>query len=207
MPVQPWVTGPNYIFLGRSLIEPEFSPGEVAAGVTNPDPLGFKITNDKPDYLGTATHCPKPTIERAWKGIPSSAAGLMIDSEFAYMGEEAHIYMVLSRWNELVYEKYTNQFQNVNIGILEYVDIGGLLIAQQVGLTLSIVFPYEGTYKGMPAGYRFLNVMMTQDDLLEEGGNEPRQLGLHFHATSVYDDKSDIWTLYDFSVPAAPAVK
>lgn len=210
--VQPWVTGPNFIFVEFVVAEPEYE-GEGAGAGANGNKKAFADAQQGAAgmaapggsagifYLGTTTHCPKPELERAWRPIPSSYRGLTQHSEHAFMGESGSIYMALSRWDESVYSLCASFAGMASRGSFDGSAIGGLLMAQAVGIRVHILFPYTNFgYKSMPKGYRYLDCVLVHDDLLTEGGAEGRVLGLAWRAHAVYNQAEDIWNVYDQSV-------
>lgn len=204
--VQAWVTGPNFIFIGKTTTTTttnQSAPGQFSGANAGNKPAETTSSSTSFKYLGTTAYCPKPAVSRAWRPILSSFRGGMQPSERGFMGEEARLDMVLSRWDESVYAEARRVAGGGWMGATE---VGSLLMAQKLGIIVVVLFPYQGfpIYQNQPAGYRFEMCSLENELILEEGGTEGRMLGLSFHASSVWDGKQ--WRLYYTNKAAMPAI-
>ena len=170
--VQPWVEGPNFISVG------------IAGGALQ--------------FFGTAAHCPRPRIQRAFKPLMNDVMAHQLPFDKSFQGQKAIISMSMSRWNYAMYLQMAQTTQGGDPGSLNFGSLGTLMLFEGFAMNIGIQFPYNAiaAFSAMPKGYIFYGCTMESDDLMEEGGTEGQILNLTFEATSAYNPATGGNALY-----------
>lgn len=152
-------------------------------------------------YFGTASHCPRPRIMRAFKPLMNDVTAHQLPFDKSNQGQKAVLTMSMSRWDYSLYGRMAQVTQGGDPGQLNFGSLGTLMLFEGFAMNIGIQFPYQAVsaFSNMPRGYVFYGCTMESDDLMEEGGTEGQILSLTFEATSVYNPATGGNTLYSTS--------
>ena len=216
-PVHIWVSIPNsqiatlnataagLTFAARSGLPAAGAAGAAAA-------LARLATS--PVYLGTGQRGPRVKIRRAYSRVFNDLTGPELAFDKIWAGEEALIFVDLTRWNETAYDLAAGRpFSGGVFGAEPPGSRGTLMMTEGAAFPLILRFPSFDFHPAIRnnlgfAGYRFLAASLEGDDDFETGsGANIRHIA--FHCQEIYDPKSNGLALCDFGVedlvpPLAP---
>lgn len=156
---QPYVTGPAHIFIGVG-------------------PRGAPL------YLGTSEGEPEIALLPEYDQIMNDISGSRKPMDRQFMGEEAMISAVLTRYNEIVLAAAQARVRGTIRGAEPFGSIGALMGGEGNAFPLWLVFPYvvkpAMAAGGMPAGYRFVQCFDESDRM--PVGTRARRVHVQFHA-------------------------
>lgn len=210
---QPYVSGPAHIYVGATDVVTTRQGTFV-----NSNDRSFIGASAGPNfYLGTCEQYPVASINAGWEPLFNDVGGSVIPHDIVYQGEEAFIFMTLSRWNEGVYAALASRadpatalrqgvaFRGSNVAG----EIGALMLNEVRTFTLWVTFPHStkilNTTGQMPPGYRFFTCTLEGPDQLDPlGGTVPRKLNLTVHAWRQYFPLTQDHQLYDHNTGNLP---
>ncbi len=161
-------------------------------------------------YLGTCETAPKIQIDPKWKAIHADIGGDEVPFDWIFMGEDAKVAGVLTRWNESVYSALAARPRTSGTrGAATATDMGTLMLTDAVAVPLWLHFPYYskayGSTYNMPNGYRFFATWMMGPDEIETGTKVNKRL-IRLQCNRVYKASDGTWQLYDGSMVNIPSV-
>ena len=168
-----------------------------------------------PVFLGTAQQKPRIRIKRNYTPVMNDIGGEE-PFDWSYQGQAGMVSVVLSRWNESVYNALANEPNPLRalplVGNDFDGDIGTLINTENVSIPLWVRYPYGPAQLApkvamvantMRAGYRFLAAFLLGPDDLEPG-TRPYQITLNFYCTRVYVPAQRRFFVYDQNMVGLP---
>ena len=171
-----------------------------------------------PQFLGHGELAPRIKRDKKYAPIMCDLGGNLIPFDMSWQGQQAFVFVTLTRWNWNVYEVISQIVSGGgSSGVYtlgdSFGDIGTLMMTENVGFTLWLQYPYANPAAGhpafgaafMPLGIRFYCAFLEQEDDLEPG-TQPNKQHLAFHCIRDYDPTTGALTLGDTNMSGIPLI-
>lgn len=165
----------------------------------------------QPRFIGTGERGPRIRIRRKFSPVYNDIGGPELSFDDLYAGEDAFVFITLTRWNEALYQSLAGTpFPGSSMMGDGPGEIGTAMVTEGAAFPIYLRFPAPSfrpalAAQAYPLGYRFYAASLVDDDDFETG-TAANKRHLIFHCRRAYNPANNNLVLGDFNMSGIPAL-